>query len=450
MPDAPQQHFAAPLARRQESPRPLFIHSARLIDPSSDRDGTGGVYVRDEKIVASGPDVLRADAPGDADVVDASGLVLCPGLVDMQVFAGEPGNEHLETLASASEAAAAGGVTTIVAMPDTDPVVDDPAIVDFLLRRANDTAIVNVRPMAALTRGLEGREMTEIGLLREAGAVAFASGRHAVSSSRVMRRLLTYAGDFGALVVHHIEDADLVGDGVMNEGEIATRLGLVGIPAAAETIMLDRDLRLVRLSGGRYHASMLSTADAVEAMRRAKADGLDVTCGVAVSHLALNENDIGPYRTFFRLSPPLRSEDDRQALIAAVADGTIDVIVSNHDPQDVETKRHPFAEAANGAIGLETLLPASLRLHHTDDVPLIRLIDALSTRPAKRLGLDAGTLRPGAAADLVLIDIDLPWVVDADTLRSRSKNTAFEDARMTGRAVRTMVAGRTVYEYRQV
>ncbi len=441
------KQFATPRARLEPMAKPLLIHSGRLVDPASGHDGPGGVFVRDGRIVAAGHGVGEADAPADADVVDARGAMICPGLVDMHVFVAEPGDEHRETLASASFAAAAGGVTTIVSMPDTDPVVDDPAIVDFLMRRARDTSIVNVHPMAALTRGLEGREMAEIGLLREAGAVAFTDGRRPIASPRVMRRALTYAGDFNALVVHHVEDADLAAQGVMNEGETATRLGLPGIPSAAETIMIDRDIRLVDLADARYHAALLSSAEGVAAIRAAKARGLKVTSGVAVANLTLNELDIGPYRTFYKLSPPLRSEDDRQALIEAVHDGTIDVIVSNHDPQDVDTKRQPFAEAANGAIGLETLLSAALRLYHSDAVPLLRLIDAMTARPASLLGLDTGRLAPGAPADILICDLDRPWIVDADDLSSRSKNTAFEHARMTGRVIRTVVAGRTVYAY---
>ncbi|MEO1199600.1 MAG: dihydroorotase [Pseudomonadota bacterium] len=441
------KRFASPQARLEATPRPLFIHSGRTVDPANDRDEPGGVFVRDGHIVASGGAVRPEDTPSDAEVIDAGGAMIAPGLVDMQVFVGEPGAEHRETLQTASLAAAAGGITTIAVMPDTDPVIDDPAIVDFVLRRARDTSIVHVRPIAALTRGLEGREMSEIGLLQEAGAVAFGHGRKAVASSRVMRRALTYAGDFDALIVHHVEDADLAAHGVMNEGETATRLGLPGLPSAAETIMLDRDLRLVALASARYHAAALSCGDSVDAIRFAKRARLPVTCGVPIANLTLNELDIGPYRTFFKLSPPLRTEDDRQALVEALRDSTIDVIVSNHDPQDVDTKRQPFADAADGAIGLETLLSAALRLYHSDGVSLLRLIDALSTKPANLLGLECGTLAPGAPADLLLCDLDMPWVVDADALSSRSKNTAFETARLSGRVIRTIVAGRTVYDY---
>jgi dihydroorotase len=424
----------------------LFIN-ARVVDPSRGLDARGAVLVADGRIVAAGPEAANQGAPEGAEIVDCRGVAVLPGLVDMRVFVGEPGGEHRETLETASIAAAAGGVTTIVTMPDTNPVIDDPALVDFVLRRARDTAVVRVHPMAAMTRGLAGEELAEFGLLQEAGAVAFTQGRRSLRSAKVMRNALTYARDFDALVVHHTEDPDLARGGVMNEGETATRLGLPGVPREAETIMLDRDFRLARLTGGRYHAAQISCGAAADAMREAKASGEAVTAGVAIAHLSLNENDVGAYRTFFRMSPPLRSEDDRRAMIEALADGTIDVVCSAHDPQDVEGKRQPFAEAADGAIGLETMFSVGLRLVHSGDVTLTRLVDAMSTKPAKLLGLDAGTLAPGAPADLILVDLERPWIVKEEELHSRSRNTAFEGARLTGRVMRTLVAGQTVYRY---
>jgi dihydroorotase len=364
----------------------------------------------------------------------------------MRVFIGEPGAEHRETFASAGQAAAAGGVTTIVMMPDTDPVIDDIALVDFIGRRARDTAVVRVLPMAAMTKGLEGREMTELGLLMEAGAVGFTDGRHSVTNALVLRRALTYGRDFGALIVNQPVDPHLTGAGVMNEGETATRLGLPGIPKEAEIIVVERDVRLAALTGGRYHAAQISCAESLDVIRRAKKAGLAVSCGVSAAHLALNERDIGPYRTFFRLSPPLRSEDDRLAMIEGIADGTIDVIVSSHDPQDVDTKRHPFAEAADGAIGLETLLAASLRLYHNEEAGLLAILKALTVRPAELLGIDSGRLAAGAPADLIVVDLGAPWICEAENLHSRSKNTPFEGARFEGAVLRTIVAGRTVYE----
>jgi dihydroorotase len=365
----------------------------------------------------------------------------------MQVFTGEPGQEHRETLKTASHAAAAGGVTTMVVMPDTQPVIDQVALVDFIQRRARDNAIVNVHVMAAMTRGLMGQEMTEIGLLQRAGAVAFTNGKSSVSNARVMRNVLLYAKDFGALIVHHTEDPDLTDGTVMNSGEVATRLGLPGVNKAAETIVLERDLRLVDLTGGRYHASQITCAESLAVIRTAKARKLPVTCGVSINHLTLNENDIGPYRTFFRLKPPLRSEEDRMAMVRGLVEGDIDVIVSSHDPQDADTKRHPFAEAADGAIGLETLLAAALRLYHNGDIGLVPLLRAMTINPAKLLGLPAGRIEKGAPADLILVDLGLPWVVDKAQIRARSKNSPFDESKMQGRVLFTMVAGKAVYEY---
>jgi dihydroorotase len=314
----------------------------------------------------------------------------------MRVFVGEPGAEHRETFASAGQAAAAGGVTTIVTMPDTDPVIDDGALVDFIGRRARDETAIRVHPMAAITKGLAGKEITEFGLLREAGAVGFSDGRRTLTNAAVMRRALTYARDFDALLMHNPADPNLVGAGVMNEGEVATRLGLAGIPKEAEIVIVERDVRLAALTRGRCHIAQISCAESLEVVRRAKAAGIGITCGVSINHLTLNENDIGPYRTFFKLAPPLRAEADRLAMIAGIADGTIDVIVSSHDPQDVDTKRQAFAEAADGAVGLETLLPAALRLFHSGEVDPIALFRALATRPAELLGLEVGRLAPGA------------------------------------------------------
>ncbi len=418
---------------------------ARIVDPSRGIDEIGSVVVDGRKIAAAGAAALNQGAPEGAAVIDCTARTIVPGLVDSRVFIGEPGGEHRETIASASVAAAAGGVTSLVMMPDTHPAIDNVALVEFVLRTARDTALVNVFPAAAITKGLEGREMTEFGLLREAGCVAFTDGRNTVASSLVMRRALTYARDFGAVIAHETQDADLASAGVMNEGLYASWLGLAGIPREAETIPLERDLALARLTRGRYHAAKISTAMSAAAISRAKADGADVTAGVAIHNLALNENDVGEYRTFFRLTPPLRAEEDRLAMIEALRDGTIDLISSSHDPQDVDTKRLPFADAAAGAIGLETLLSVALRLFHNGDLPLLRVVEVLSTAPARLFGLPGGRLAPGAPADLAVIDLDGPWIVSEDGIRSRSKNTCFEGARLQGQVLQTMVAGRTVF-----
>jgi dihydroorotase len=427
--------------------RPILLANARIIDPSRGLDFDGDVLIADGVIREARHGIGAAGVPEGTEFVDCRGQVTAPGLIDMRAFVGEPGAEYRETFASASQAAAAGGVTTIVSQPNTSPAIDEPAMVDFVLRRARDTAIVHVHPMAALTRGARGAEMTEIGLLKAAGAVAFTDGARSVTNAQVMRRALTYARDFDALIVHFTEDPDLVGEGVMNEGEFAARLGLIGVPKAAETIMLERDLRLVALSQGRYHAASVTCAESMEVLRRAKDQGLAVTASASINHLTLNEIDVGSYRTFCKLAPPLRAEEDRKALVAALGSGVIDTIVSDHDPQDVETKRLPFAEAAPGAIGIETMLAASLRLVHSGDITLPVLLRAMSTRPAELLGLPGGTLRPGSPADVVVFDPDAPWVLDRAELKSKCKNTPFDEARLSGRVTRTIVAGRTVYEY---
>ncbi len=429
-----------------DTAKPLVLSNARVIDPARKLDAPGSVIIMDGTILAAGPEAANQGAPYGAEEIDCKGAVAAPGLIDMCVSVGEPGAEHRETLASASQAAAAGGVTTIITMPDSTPAIDDPALVDFILRRARDTAIVRVHPMAALTKGLNGTEMTEIGLLQEAGAIAFTNGHKSIANAQIMRRVMTYARDFEALIIHHTEDPDL-SDGVMNSGLNASWKGLSGVPREAEIIMLERDLRLAAMTKARYHANLLSCSDSADVLRAAKAKGLDVTAGISINHLTQNENDIGDYRTFFKMSPPLRSETDRKAMVAAVADGTLDVIVSNHDPQDVETKRHPFAEAEDGAIGLETLLAAALRLYHSDDVDLVTLLACMTCNPAKRLGLEVGTLAKGAPADVVVFDPDKPWVLEKSAIRSRSKNSPFEDARFSGRVLRTIVAGHSVYEY---
>ncbi|EXL06019.1 dihydroorotase [Brucella anthropi] len=423
----------------------ILFENARVIDPSRSLDETGSVLICDGKIVAAGADARNQGAPEGAEIIDLNGKAVLPGLVDARVFVGEPGAEHRETIASASRAAAAGGVTSIIMMPDTDPVIDDVALVEFVKRTARDTAAVNVHPAAAITKGLRGEEMTEIGLLRDAGAVAFTEGRQTIANTQLMRRALTYARDFNAVIACETRDPFLGANGVMNEGLFASWLGLSGSPREAEVIPLERDLRLAALTNSNYHAAQLSCEMSAEAVRRAKDLGAKVTAGVSINHLSLNENDIGEFRTFFRLSPPLRGEQDRLAMVEAVKNGTIDIVVSAHDPQDVDTKRLPFADAEAGAIGLETLLGAALRLYHNDSIPLLRLVEVLSTAPARIFGLDAGTLKPGAKADLAIVDLDEPWIVREEDLHSLSKNSCFESARFQGRVVHTLVAGKTVY-----
>jgi dihydroorotase len=426
--------------------KPLVIKNARVVDPATNRDVKGAVLVANGVIsgIAEG---APQGVPDGAEVIDASGLVVSPGLIDMRVFTGEPGHEYRETLATAAQAAASGGVTSFVLMPDSDPVIDDGALVDFIFRRARDKAVVNVLPSAAITKGLRGEEITEFGLLKEAGAVALADGRNSIQSAGLLRSAFTYARNFDLPVMHHVADYSLVGDGVMNEGTLATISGLRGIPSEAETVPLARDLQLAALTGVRYHAAQISCAGSVELMAAAKRRSKAVSCGISVNNLALNENDVAPYRTFFKLSPPLRSEDDRQAVVEGLKSGAIDTIHSAHDPQDSEVKRRPFAEASDGAIGLETLLSAALRLVHSGDVPLLTVLRAMTSRPAEILGLASGRLAVGAPADLIIFDPDFPWVVAEKNIVSRSHNTAFEGARMTGAVMHTFVAGKLVFSH---
>ena len=341
---------------------PLLLTRGRLIDPSTGRDEPGGVLIENGLIRDVGPHLDKLQPMSGVTTRDCRGLVIAPGLVDMRVFVGEPGEEHRETFRTAGEAAAAGGITSLICQPNTSPPLDDAPSIDFVKRRAQDRCIVHVHPMAALSKGCQGKEMTEFGLLKEVGAVAYTDGSRALINAQVLRRALSYGRMFDALVVQHCEDPDLVGEGVMNEGEFAARLGMHGVPELAETTILERDLRILAATGGRYHAALVSCVASLEILRKAKAAGLKVTAGVSINNLTFNENDIGAYRTFFKLAPPLRDEDQRVALAEAVAEGLIDVIVSDHNPQDVETKRLTFAEAAHGAAGLETMLSAGLRL----------------------------------------------------------------------------------------
>jgi dihydroorotase len=418
----------------------ILLRDVRLIDPEA------GTEVRGSLLVEGGVIAARdRPAPPGAEVIDGGGRCLAPGIVDWGVKIGEPGERHRESFKTAAAAAAAGGVTTIVARPDTRPALDTPEMLEFVTRRAAEASPVRIRHMAALTKGREGREMTEIGFLMDAGAVAFTDGMRMVADAKVMARVLTYARGLGALVIGHPQEPALSAGAAVTSGKFAALRGLPGVSPMAERIGLERDLALVEMTGARYHADQITTAHSLPALRRARAAGLDVTAGVSVHHLTLNEFDVGDYRTFFRLTPPLRSEADRVAMVAAVAEGLIDVIGSFHTPADEEEKRLPFEEAAPGAVGLETLLPAALRLVHAGALDLPALFRALSLNPARRLGLPQGRLAVGAPADLVLFDPDTPFVLDRFTLRSKSKNTPFDAARLQGRVAMTLVAGEPVF-----
>jgi dihydroorotase len=416
--------------------------NARLLDPATGRDETGALVVENGKIQALGTD---AAVPKGATVIDCHGLCLAPGLVDMRVAVGEPGYEQRETIQSASRAAAAGGITAFAMLPNTTPVIDDIAGLEFVARRAREAKLVKIFAYGAVTHGAPGRELAEMGLLAEAGAVGFTDGVNAIGDALTMRRALSYAKAFDKVIVQHPEEPSLAAGGQMNEGEISTRLGLSGITRAAEIIMLERDLRLVALTGGRYHAAHLSTAEGVELIRQAKHDGLAATCDVAPPYFALTEVDIGDYRTFAKLSPPLRTDHDRRALIEGIADGTIDAIASDHAPQDQDAKRVPFAAAAPGAVGLETLLPIALELYHKGTVGLLDLLARMTLAPATILGLPLGQLKVGAAADLVIFDLDRPWVIEAAAFRSKSKNSPFDKRPVAGAVAMTVVDGRIVH-----
>jgi dihydroorotase len=418
----------------------LFTN-ARLLDPASHRDGKGEILVDDGKIVAVGAHLKR----DGAEIVDCGGHCLAPGIVDMRVQLREPGGEHQETMATGGKAAAAGGVTTMVALPNTDPVIDELALVEFIARRSRDVGLTRIRTYAAATKGMRGKELTEMGLLKGAGALAFTDGLHAIADAVVMRRALSYATNFDMLIIQHPEEPSLAKGGAMNSGEIATRLGIPGITPVAEVIMIERDLRLVEITGSRYHVAHVSTGEAIDAIRRAKKRGLRVTCDTAPPYFALNETAVGDYRTFAKVSPPLRSEEDRRAVVEGLRDGTIDAIASDHAPQDQESKRLPFSSAASGIVGLETLLPLALELHHNGSVPLLRVLSALAQRPAEILRLPAGKLEPGLQADFVIFDLDKPWRIAVGAFHSKCRNSPFDGRPVQGAVLRTVVAGRVIH-----
>ncbi len=421
-----------------------LVVRGRVVDPASGIDGPGTVLVRGGLI----EDVVlgaEAAAPEGAEVIDEPGLVVCPGLVDMRVSLGEPGYEYRETVASAAEAASAGGITTVAALPDTKPAIDDPALVRLLRARGEETGRLTVLPYGAATRGCEGRELAELGLLREAGAVAFTDGARAVGSARLMRLALSYARGFGAMIVQHAEEPSLAEGGAATEGELATRLGLAGIPPAAEAIQIARDLRLAEMTGGRIHFAHVSTEEGVRLIAAAKARGIAVTCDTAPPYFDLNETALGPYRTLAKLSPPLRAERDREAVAAALRDGTIDAVASDHMPLDADDKRLPFAQASAGGTGLATLLSLLLTQVHGHGLGLARAIALVTANPARLLGTDAGRLARGAAADLCVFQPERIWQVRAGMMPGRAQNTPFDGRALEGRVVLTLKGGRRVF-----
>ncbi len=424
-----------------------LLSNARLIDPEAGTETVGSVKIKNGVIT----EILTQDIDKTAKtfpagkVIDCQGMCLAPGIVDIGVKVSEPGERHKESFKSAGAAAAAGGVTTIVTRPDTLNAIDTPEVLEFVTRRAAQDALVNVAHMSALTRGRQGREMVEIGFMKDAGAVAFTDCDHIIADNKIVGRCYTYARSLNALVIGHPQDPVLSKGAAVTSGKFASLRGLPAVSPMAERMALDRDMALVEMTGVKYHADQITTARALPALERAKANGLDVTAGVSIHHLTLNEFDLGDYRTFFKVKPPLRSEDDRIAMVEAVASGLIDVISSMHTPQDEESKRLPFEEAASGAVALETLLPAAMRLYHAGMLSLPQLFTAMALNPARRLGLASGRLAKGAPADLVLFDPDAPFVLDRFKLKSKSKNTPFDGQRMQGKVLKTFVAGTQVY-----
>ena len=418
--------------------------NARLLDPATGMDEIGGVLTDGELIVDFGPQLLSKGTPDDIPIIDCDGHCLAPGLVDMRVQIREPGAEHKGTIKSAGQSATAGGVTTMVCLPNTDPIIEDMSVVEFVARRARLIGLTKIYPYAAVTKGLKGKEITEMGVLSQYGALAFTDGEKTIENAQVLRRALTYARTFDLLIIQHPEEPSLA-SGVMNSGEMATRLGLSGIPPIAETIMVERDIRLAELTGGKLHFAHVSTTDAIEAIRRAKARGLSITCDTAPPYFALNETAVGNYRTFAKLSPPLRSEEDREAVIEAIKDGTIDAIASDHAPQDEDSKRLPFNQAATGGVGLETLLPVTLDLFHNGHLSMLDALAKVTSAPADLLNLRAGRLEAGAPADFTIFDPDRGWQVTADDLASKAKNTPFDGRPVQGTVLRTVIDGRTVY-----
>ena len=421
----------------------ILFKNARLIDPEAGTENLGWLLVKDGMIAARG----AGDTTQNAErVIDCAEACLAPGLVDIGVKIGEPGERHKESFRSAGAAAAAGGVTTIVTRADTTPPIDTPETLEFVRRRAQDASPVRILPMAALTKCREGREMTELGFLLDAGAVAFSDGDLVLRDSKVLSRCMVYARSLGALIVGHPQDPILSEGAAVTSGKFASLKGLPAVSPMAERMGLERDLALVEMTGVAYHADQISTAQSLPALRRAKEAGLNVTAGISIHHLTLNEFDVGDYRTFFKVKPPLRAEEDRVAMVEALREGLIDIICSMHTPQDEESKRLPYEAAASGAVGLETLLPAALRLHHGAGLSLADLFKALSLNPARRFNVPGGSLAEGAVADLILFDPNRPFVLDRFALHSKSKNTPLDGARLQGMVLASFVNGQCIYE----
>ena len=423
-----------------------YLINAKIIDPSQDLEIVGGLIIDEKgKIKAIGKEVNKSNIPSKAEVLDIKKNILIPGLVDMKTFVGEPGYEYKENFRTLSQAALAGGVTSVVSMPNTKPIIDNVSMVDFIIRRGRDKAKVNIFPCASLTKNMDGNSMTEFGLLSDKGVIGFTDVARTVQNTEVMSRIMNYASDIGVLIMQHSEDFELTKNGLIHEGEISTRLGLAGIPSIAEKIIVERDLTLLEEYPCRYHISQISSRKSLEVIKKNKSNGKKFTVGVSINNLSLNENDIGDFKTFLKVSPPLRSEKDRISLVNGIKDGLIDVIVSDHKPEDEESKRLPFAQAAAGAIGVETLLPLSLELYHNESLKLKKIIEMLTINPAKILNIKKGSLKKGLDADICILDLNKPWVVKANDLKSKSKNTAIEGRKLQGKVLMTFLNGELVF-----
>jgi dihydroorotase len=423
-----------------------ILINARIIDPSQEMDEKGSVIINEEgKITAVGKNVKKDDAPS-AEVIDAKNHIIIPGIVDMKAFVGEPGYEYKENFRTLSHAALSGGVTSVVTMPNTKPIIDNVSMVDFIIRRGRDKASVNLFPCASLTREIGGKEMSEFGLLSAKGIIGFTDVVKTVQNTETMARIMDYASDIGVLIMQHVEDYELSKNGCINEGEVSTRLGLGGISYIAEKIIIERDLSLLNEFPCRYHINQISSKDSLNVIEKNKEKGLKFSVGVSINNLSLNENDIGDFKTFLKLSPPLRLEDDRTSLVEGIKSGLIDVIVSDHTPEDEEGKRLPFAQAATGAIGIETLLSLALEMHHNESLPLTKIIETLTINPAKILKINKGSLKKGSDADICIFDLDKPWVVNADDLKSKSKNSAIEGRKLQGKVIMTLLNGEVVFK----
>ena len=423
----------------------IFIN-ARIIDPSQKMDEKGSLILdKNGKVKAIGKNVKKSDAESSAEIFDIKGNVLIPGIVDMKAFVGEPGYEYKENFRTLSQAALAGGVTSIVTMPNTKPIIDNVSMVDFIIRRGRDKAAVNLFPCASITKQAEGKLMTEYGLLSLRGIVGFSDVNKTVQNTELMARIMDYASDIGVLIMQHAEDYELSKNSCINDGEIATRLGLEGVSQIAEKIIIERDLSLLSEYPCRYHINQISSKKSLEVIKKNKSNGKKFSVGVSINNLSLNENDIGEFKTFLKLSPPLRLEEDRLSLVQGIKENLIDVIVSDHIPEDEESKRLPFSQAATGAIGIETLLPLALEMHHNESLPLNKIIETLTINPAKILQINKGTLAKGSDGDICVLDLDAPWVVKAEKLKSKSKNTAIEGRKLQGKILMTFLNGELVF-----